>query len=145
MSETIRSEQLVTCKVSSPENGRRDEESGSKSDDDRADEVSDKPMFENFRKRKRSEEDDNVRRESEDDEDGGFKTPTRPENRVPEITECPAAPRKQRPELSDISGRKRGSCRRRLDFLPEDIINPLLTDLQRSTRMMKMEKKVGDR
>ncbi|XP_010530426.1 PREDICTED: uncharacterized protein LOC104807014 [Tarenaya hassleriana] len=149
MSETSRSEQLVTSRVSSPEDSdsRWEREWGSRNEADRTDEeVSDKPLSEICLKRKRSdgEDDDkdgNVRRESDDDEEeDGFKTPTRPVNRVPEICECPAAPRKQRPELSDFAVSKWGSCRRDPDFLPEDIIDSFFTDLQRPTTTMKKKK-----
>ncbi|XP_010554931.1 PREDICTED: uncharacterized protein LOC104824527 [Tarenaya hassleriana] len=147
------SEQLVTSEVSSPEDCRREEEWWRENEENGADEVSDKPKFEIPLKRKRSEEEE----EEEDEEDGhevrpevddggdGFKTPTRPENRVPEIGECPAAPMKDRPGLSAFSVIKRGSCRRRLEFLPEDMIGSFFTDLQKTaTKRMTVEADDGD-
>ncbi|WZY92134.1 hypothetical protein YC2023_064463 [Brassica napus] len=44
------------------------------------------------RKRKRSDEEQEQELLEEDND--GFKTPTRPENRIPEVRECPPAPRK---------------------------------------------------
>ncbi|KAL0896825.1 hypothetical protein Bca101_080786 [Brassica carinata] len=52
-----------------------------------------KLVLETCRKRKRSDEEEEEEEFVEEDNDG-FKTPTRLENRIPEVIECPPAPRK---------------------------------------------------
>ncbi|EFH57777.1 hypothetical protein ARALYDRAFT_345496 [Arabidopsis lyrata subsp. lyrata] len=97
-----------------------------------------KLVLEICRKRKRSDEEEEEVVEEEND---GFKTPTRPENRIPKVTECPPAPRKG--EYLYLSGMLRGKtmyCRRRLSFSPEDDVSSFITDLQWRTTTMTIKK-----
>ncbi|XP_020885011.1 cyclin-dependent protein kinase inhibitor SMR12 [Arabidopsis lyrata subsp. lyrata] len=97
-----------------------------------------KHVLEICRKRKRSDEEEEEVVEEEND---GFKTPTRPENRIPKVTECPPAPRKG--EYLYLSGMLRGKtmyCRRRLSFSPEDDVSSFITDLRWRTTTMTIKK-----
>ncbi|KFK36652.1 hypothetical protein AALP_AA4G152600 [Arabis alpina] len=105
-------------------------------------EVSDnKLVFEICRKRKRSDDEQEEEDHVEEEENDGFKTPTRPENRIPEMKECPWAPK--RPEYSEMFRGKttRPSCRRRLSFSPEDsVVNSFISDLQWRTTTTTIKK-----
>ncbi|KAL1209951.1 Cyclin-dependent protein kinase inhibitor SMR12 [Cardamine amara subsp. amara] len=101
------------------------------------DECSDnKPVLEICRKRKRSDEEEEDVVEEEND---GFKTPTRPENRIPQVRECPPAPRKGQ-YSSERFRDKTMYCRRRLNFSPEDDVSSFITDLQWRTTTMKIKR-----
>ncbi|KAG2309263.1 hypothetical protein Bca52824_029012 [Brassica carinata] len=98
-----------------------------------------KLVLETCRKRKRSDEEEEEEEFVEEDNDG-FKTPTRLENRIPEVIECPPAPRKGEMKYSTMH-RDRGvtmSCRRRLGFSPENA--SFITDLQWRTTTMTIKK-----
>lgn len=99
-----------------------------------------KSVLEICRKRKRSDEEEEEDHVEEDND--GFKTPTRPENRIPEIRECPPAPkRRTRTEYSEMfRGKTTSSCRRRLSFSPEDSVNSFIKDLQWRTTTMTIKK-----
>ncbi|CAL9235910.1 unnamed protein product [Arabidopsis halleri] len=100
-----------------------------------------KLVLEICRKRKRSDEEEEEEEEVVEEENDGFKTPTRPENRIPMVTECPPAPRKG--EYLYLSGMLRGKtmyCRRRLSFSPEDDVSSFITDLQWRTTTMTIKK-----
>ncbi|AEC09425.1 hypothetical protein AT2G37610 [Arabidopsis thaliana] len=86
-------------------------------------------------KRKRLDEEEEE--EVVEEENDGFKTPTRPENRIPIVRECPPAPMKRSSEM--FRGRTM-YCRRRLSFLPEDDVNSFITDLQWRTTTMTIKK-----
>ncbi|CAN8316882.1 unnamed protein product [Cochlearia groenlandica] len=69
-------------------------------------------------KRKRSHEE-------QEEENDGFKTPTRPENKIPDVKECPPAPMKGESTYSMmLRGRamSRRRWRKRSNFSPEDAI-----------------------
>lgn len=89
------------------------------------------------RKRKRSDE---VEEELVEEENDGFKTPTRPENRIPEVRECPPAPRKGEREYSAMHRGNTMWCRRRLSFSPENAVGSFITDLQWRTTSMWIKK-----
>ncbi|CAH8355732.1 unnamed protein product [Eruca vesicaria subsp. sativa] len=97
-------------------------------------------VFDICRKRKRSDEEEEEEELVEEDNDG-FKTPTRPENRIPEVRECPPAPRRRNREYSRM---QRGNytmwCRRRLSFSPENAVRSFITDLQWRTMTMTIKK-----
>ncbi|KAH0930454.1 hypothetical protein HID58_016181, partial [Brassica napus] len=59
-----------------------------------------KLVLETCRKRKRTDE------EGVEEDNDGFKTPTRPENRIPEVRECPPAPRKGENKYSTMHREK---------------------------------------
>lgn len=88
-----------------------------------------KLVLETCRKRKRS---------GEEEDNDGFKTPTRPENRIPEVRECPPAPRKGEKKYSTMHRGVTMSCRRRLGFTPENA--SFITDLQWRTTTMTIKK-----
>ncbi|KAJ0258858.1 Cyclin-dependent protein kinase inhibitor SMR12 [Hirschfeldia incana] len=89
------------------------------------------------RKRKRSDDEDEELVEEDND---GFKTPTRPENRIPEVRECPPAPKKGKPEYSAMHRGTTMWCRRRLSFTPENAVGSFITDLQWRTTSMRIKK-----
>ncbi|KAF3576329.1 cyclin-dependent protein kinase inhibitor SMR12-like [Brassica napus] len=89
-------------------------------------------VLETCRKRKRSDE------EGVEEDNDGFKTPTRPENRIPEVRECPPAPRKGENKYSTMHRGVTMSCRRRLGFSPGNA--SFITDLQWRTTTMTIKK-----
>ncbi|KAJ0262228.1 Cyclin-dependent protein kinase inhibitor SMR12 [Hirschfeldia incana] len=94
----------------------------------REEEFSDnKLVLDICRKRKRSDEKEE---EVVDKDKDGFKSPTRPENRIPEVRECPPAPRKGGKKYPVMHRGKTMSCRRRLRFPPEYTVSSFITDLQ---------------
>ncbi|CAH8387273.1 unnamed protein product [Eruca vesicaria subsp. sativa] len=93
-----------------------------------------KLVLETCRKRKRSDEEE----KEEEEENDGFKTPTRPENRIHEVRECPPAPRKGKKEYSTMHRGVTMTCRRRLGFPPENAT--FITDLQWRTTTMTIKK-----
>ncbi|KAJ0259628.1 Cyclin-dependent protein kinase inhibitor SMR12 [Hirschfeldia incana] len=95
-----------------------------------------KLVLETCRKRKRSDEEEEEEGVEEDND--GFKTPTRPENRIPEVRECPPAPRKDGMKYSTMHRGITMSCRRRLGFSPENA--SFITDLQWRTTTMTIKK-----
>ncbi|EOA28108.1 hypothetical protein CARUB_v10024292mg, partial [Capsella rubella] len=98
-----------------------------------------KSVLDICRKRKRSSDDEGEEVVEEDND--GFKTPTRPENRIPKVRECPPAPRKREYSYSsEIIRAKAMYCRRRLSFLPEDDVSSFITDLQWRTTTMTIKK-----
>ncbi|KAF8089021.1 hypothetical protein N665_0520s0019 [Sinapis alba] len=80
-------------------------------------------------KRKKSDEKEEEVVEKDKDR---FKTPTRPrpENRIPEVRECPPAPRKGGKKYSMMRIGKTISCRRQLSFPPEYTVSSFAADLQ---------------
>ncbi|CAG7908095.1 unnamed protein product [Brassica rapa] len=70
-----------------------------------------KLVLETCRKRKRTDE------EGVEEDNDGFKTPTRPENRIPEVRECPPAPRKGENKYSTMHRGVTMSCRRRAGLI----------------------------
>lgn len=90
------------------------------------------------RKRKRYEREEEEEVVEEDND--GFKTPTRPENRIPQVRECPPAPRKGEKEYQVMHRGKAMWCRRRLNFSPEDAVSSFITDLQWRTTTMTIKK-----
>ncbi|KAF8110624.1 hypothetical protein N665_0081s0054 [Sinapis alba] len=94
-------------------------------------------MLETCRKRKRSDEEEEEEEGVEEDNDG-FKTPTRLENRISEVRECPPAPRKGEKKYSTMHRGVTMSCRRRLGFSPENA--SFITDLQWRTTTMTIKK-----
>ncbi|XP_010505354.1 PREDICTED: uncharacterized protein LOC104782189 [Camelina sativa] len=106
----------------------------------REDECSDKKsVLDICRKRKRSDDGEEEEEEVVEEDNDGFKTPTRPENRIPKIRECPPAPRK-REYSSEMLRAKTMYCRRRLSFAPEDDVTSFITDLQWRTTTMTIKK-----
>ncbi|KAL0862534.1 hypothetical protein Bca101_041652 [Brassica carinata] len=91
------------------------------------------------RKRKRLDEEEEEEELVEDDNDG-FKTPTRPENRIPEVRECPPAPKKGKTEYSAMHRGNTMWCRRRLSFSPENAVGSFIADLQWRTTSMRIKK-----
>ncbi|KAG5402134.1 hypothetical protein IGI04_016741 [Brassica rapa subsp. trilocularis] len=65
-----------------------------------------KLVLETCRKRKRTDE------EGVEEDNDGFKTPTRPENRIPEVRECPPAPRKGENKYSTMHRGVTMSCQK---------------------------------
>ncbi|CAN8284903.1 unnamed protein product [Cochlearia groenlandica] len=76
----------------------------------------------------------------EEEDNDGFKTPTRQENKIPKVKECPPAPEKIRPENSMMFKGK--TCRRKLTFSlsPVDNLRSFITDLQWRTTTMTIKK-----
>ncbi|XP_024004192.1 cyclin-dependent protein kinase inhibitor SMR12 [Eutrema salsugineum] len=100
-----------------------------------------KLVVEICRKRKRSDDEKEEEKEEDvEEENDGFKTPTRPENRIV-VRECPPAPRRGQNECSVMHrAGKTMSCRRRLNFSPEDAASSFITDLQWRTTTMTIKK-----
>lgn len=91
-----------------------------------------------------------------DDDDSGFKTPTSIDNQIPEIKQCPPAPRKPKPPLITATSTKRklssssssaspvssNARRRRLD-LSEEVNSlfpkPILDDLHRKIKKARRD------
>ncbi|CAH8354634.1 unnamed protein product [Eruca vesicaria subsp. sativa] len=86
-------------------------------------------------KRKRSDEkEEKIFVEKDNNE---FKTPTRPENRILKVRQCPPAPTKG----VKIYRGKTISCRRQLSFPPKNAVSSFITDLQ--WRTIKRERDIN--
>ncbi|CAH2058894.1 unnamed protein product [Thlaspi arvense] len=98
-------------------------------------------VLEICRKRKRPDEEDEEQEEVVEEDNDGFRTPTRPENRIPAVRECPGAPKRRETEYSVMLRGKTMPCRRRLSFSPGGTVSSFITDSQWRTTTMTTIKK----